>query len=107
MTQVGTEAGITFPCFGGSAAAWLAGEGDVVRALEEVRRRLEGWHRRFSRFEPESELSRLNADPTPRVRVSNVVCRFVEAAVDAASKTEGLIDPTLVGEIEAAGYESD
>jgi thiamine biosynthesis lipoprotein len=107
MTQTGTEASITFPCFGGSAAAWLAGEGDVGRALEEVRRRLEGWHRRFSRFEPGSELSRLNADPAPRVRVSNVVCRFVEGAVDAASKTEGLIDPTLVSEIEAAGYGSD
>jgi hypothetical protein len=51
MTQIGTEAGITFPCFGGSAAAWFAGEGDVERALEDVRRRLAGWHRRFSRFE--------------------------------------------------------
>jgi FAD:protein FMN transferase len=105
--QAGTEAAIEFPCFGGTVGAWLAGQGDVERALEEIRRRLEGWHKRFTRFEPESELSRLNADPAPRVRASNVLCRFVAAATCAAARTDGLVDPTLVGQIEAAGYGSD
>jgi FAD:protein FMN transferase len=102
-----TESHIAFPCFGGSVGAWLTGEADVDRALAEVRRRLEGWHRRFTRFEPGSELSRLNADPARRVVVSNILCRFVSDAIDAASKTDGLVDPTLVGEIEAAGYRGD
>jgi FAD:protein FMN transferase len=102
-----TEASAAFPCFGGSAAVWVAGETDVDQALREVRRRLESWHKRFTRFDPASELSRLNADPEERVRASNVLCRFVAAAVDAARETGGLVDPTLVGEIETAGYRDD
>ena len=35
------------------------------------------------------------------------MCRFVEAAIDAASRTNGLVDPTLLGEIETAGYRTD
>jgi thiamine biosynthesis lipoprotein len=101
------EASISFPCFGGSVAAWLAGRGDVEKALEEVRRLMESWHRRFTRFEAVSELSRLNADPARQVRVSNLLSRFVSAAIDAASKTDGIVDPTLVNEIEAAGYRED
>jgi thiamine biosynthesis lipoprotein len=106
MTATGIEASTAFPCFGGTAAGWLAGEGDLDRALDEVRRLLQGWHRRFTRFEPTSELSRLNADPSKRVRVSDVLCRFAAAAVDARA-TDGLVDPTLVAEIQAAGYAGD
>jgi thiamine biosynthesis lipoprotein len=102
-----TEAHVAFPCFGGSAAGWVAGEAGAKQALAEVRRRLEGWHRRFTRFDPASELSRLNADPARRVLVSNVLCRFVEAATCAAAMTDGLVDPTLVDQIEAAGYRGD
>jgi FAD:protein FMN transferase len=107
MRASGIEASVAFPCFGGTAAAWLAGEGDLDRALDEVRRLLQGWHRRFTRFEPTSELSRLNADPSRRVRVSDVLCRFAAAAVDAARATDGLVDPTLVAEIQAADYAGD
>src|SRR5438876_3676079 len=101
------EASITFPCFGGHVAASIVGEHRVEQALVEVRRRLEGWHRRFTRFERTSELSRLNAHPGETVQASNVMCRFVTAAVDAASATGGLVDPTLLGELEAAGYTRD
>jgi thiamine biosynthesis lipoprotein len=107
MRASGIEASVAFPCFGGTAAAWLAGAGDVDRALDEVRRLLQGWHRRFTRFEPTSELCRLNADPSTRVRVSDMLARFVAAAIDAARTTRGLVDPTLVTEIQAAGYVDD
>jgi thiamine biosynthesis lipoprotein len=107
VTATGVEASIAFPCFGGTAAVWLAGEGDVDAELAEVRRELEGWHRQFTRFEPTSELSLLNSDPARTVRVSDVMCRFVAAAVHAARRTDGLVDPTLVTEIEAAGYAGD
>ncbi len=72
-----------------------------------IRQTLELWHRRLTRFDPNSELSRLNASPEPQVRVSGIVCRFAEAAVAAAARTGGLVDPTLVDEIEAAGYRGD
>ena len=65
------------------------------------------WHEVFSRFKPESELSRLNADPRECVPVSPLMARFAAAAVTAAEATGGLVDPTLLEEIEAAGYRSD
>jgi thiamine biosynthesis lipoprotein len=62
------------------------------------------WHQQFSRFEPNSELSRLNADPHETVPVSPVMAGFVDALLTAAAASGGLVDATLVGEIEAAGY---
>jgi FAD:protein FMN transferase len=106
----GTEAIKRFECFGSSCAVLVTGSGHAgtpERAVDLVRRRMLGWHRRFSRFEPESELSRLNADPRTRVPVSNTMARLAEAAVWAAVETDGLVDATLVGPIEAAGYVSD
>jgi thiamine biosynthesis lipoprotein len=76
-------------------------------AIALTRLRLEEWHHRFTRFSPGSELSRLNDSPRERVRVSDVMCRFVAAALHAAERTGGLVDPTLVDEIEAAGYGGD
>jgi thiamine biosynthesis lipoprotein len=105
--QAVTEESIRFPCFGAHAAAWISGGRDLQQALAEVKRRLEGWHKRFTRFDPASELSRLNAASEERVPVSNILFRFVEAALEAGARTGGLVDPTLVGEIEAAGYVSD
>jgi FAD:protein FMN transferase len=49
----------------------------------------------------------LNADPRPAVPVSPVMARLVEAVVAAARMTGGLVDATLLGEIEAAGYRGD
>ena len=64
-------------------------------------------HATFSRFKPESELSTLNNDPRDQVPVSAVMARFVRAALDAAEATGGLVDFTLLNEIEAAGYKED
>ena len=77
------------------------------QAAAEAKRRLLRCHRRLSRFIPGSELCRLNADPRDRVPVSGVMARFVEATLQAAARTGGLVDPTLLGEIEPAGYRSD
>ena len=41
------------------------------------------------------------------MRVSEITARFAEAAIDAAKKTNGLVDPTLLRQIEAAGYTTD
>jgi thiamine biosynthesis lipoprotein len=108
MTTVApSTARIEFACFGSHAAASLAGEGDLEHALADVRQRLWVWHRRLTRFNRTSELCHLNADPRRRVPVSRLMCRFVAAALEAAELTGGLVDPTLVDDIEAAGYESD
>jgi len=104
------EATKTFTCLGGACTVAVAGEGPAGAPEDAViaaRDHLLAWHERFSRFEPTSELMSLNADPLERVRVSPMMARFVQAAVDAAIATGGLVDPTLLGEIEDAGYRDD
>jgi thiamine biosynthesis lipoprotein len=104
------EVALAFACFGSRCAVLVIGDGPergADDAVADARRRLLQWHHRFSRFEPDSELSRLNRDPRARVPVSDLMARMTQAAVDAARRTGGLVDATLVREIEEAGYRSD
>jgi thiamine biosynthesis lipoprotein len=57
-----------------------------------------------SRFRPESELCALNASPRESVPASPMLRDVVRAGIWAARRTGGLVDPTLLGELEAAGY---
>jgi FAD:protein FMN transferase len=99
----GFEAVERFPCFGSACAVHVSG-GDAAAAAARARHVLERCHERFSRFLPESELSRLDRDPRGEVPVTPLMARLVAEAVDAAAATGGLVDPTLVDEIERAGY---
>jgi thiamine biosynthesis lipoprotein len=97
----------TFPCFGGSCTVIVADAArpaDAAAAAAMAKRALLTWHKRFSRFQDDSELSRLNRDPSPRVMVSPLMRRIVEVAIKAARDTGGLVDFTLADEIERAGY---
>src|SRR6266436_570404 len=63
-------------------------------------------HRKLTRFDPASELCALNADRDEACSVSPTLAVAVDAALWAARRSDGLVDPTLVGEIEDAGYAS-
>jgi thiamine biosynthesis lipoprotein len=65
---------------------------------------LGGFDRRLSRFRADSELSRLNQDPSERVPVSPLLRALIRAAIWAARRSGGLVDPTLVSELCASGY---
>ena len=58
------------------------------------------------RFRADSELSLLNADPRTSVPASKLLRTAVRAALWAAERTDGLLDPTLVDELEQAGYDA-
>ncbi len=73
-------------------------------ATEIQRRYIEDFARRLSRFRPDSELCALNGDQHETVSASGLLRAAVSAGVWAAWRSEGLVDPTLLGEIEAAGY---
>jgi FAD:protein FMN transferase len=108
--MVDVEATDTFACFGSRCAAFVTGpgpEGSAPEAVALIRRELLSWHERFSRFRPDSELSLLNGDPRGRVPVSPLMASFAQAAIMAASASGGLVDATLVDQIEAAGYAHD
>jgi len=104
------EARETFACFGSTCSVLISGHGPAGGAEEATslaRRRLEEWHGEFSRFEPESELSRLNRDQRCTVAVSQMMARFAETVGAVGALTGGLVDATLLTEIERAGYTAD
>jgi FAD:protein FMN transferase len=100
------EPSLRFECFGGDVTLYAAGNGpaSAASALLDGRQRLLGVHRRLSRFLPASELSKINASPLSAVPASPLACRFARAAIEGAKRSGGLVDPTLLGEIERAGY---
>lgn len=73
-------------------------------ALAAARAWTEDFARRLSRFLESSELSRMNADPRPVAPASALLRAAVGAGLWAAQRTGGLVDPTLVGALESAGY---
>ena len=89
----------SFPAMGTFARVVRDGDGglDVPAVFAEIERRL-------SRFDPGSDLSRLNADPRACVPAGPLLRAAVAGALRAASLTGGLVDPTLLGALRRAGY---
>ena len=81
-----------------------AGMVPAAEAAEQAKRFVAEFEAALSRFEPGSELCALNADRRERVPASELLREAVKAGLAAAERSGGLVDPTLVGEIEAAGY---
>lgn len=69
--------------------------------------RLIGLERTWSRFLPDSEISRLNANSGSPVRVSEDVLLLIERAIEAWSRTDGRFDPTVLPALIASGYDRD
>jgi FAD:protein FMN transferase len=61
----------------------------------------------FSRFRAGSELNRVNELGGRWAHVSEAFASMLALALAAANDTEGLVDPTLGGAMEAAGYDDD
>ena len=69
--------------------------------------RLVGLEQTWSRFLPDSELSRLNRHAGSAVSVSRDVMGLVQRAVEAWHRTGGRYDPTVLPALIAAGYDCD
>jgi FAD:protein FMN transferase len=95
-------------CFGATVTVHVGGRSDdgteAPLAALLAQRRLLGLHRRLSRFDPVSELSLLNADRAEVVHASRLLRRLAHAVVQAGARSGGLVDATLVGALENAGY---
>jgi FAD:protein FMN transferase len=94
----------SFRCFGADCAVHVTGDGDAAPAARSL---LHGFHDRFSRFDPSSELSALNDDPRYAVHATADMVAFVHAGIAAAHRTRGLVDFTLAGALERVGYVDD
>jgi thiamine biosynthesis lipoprotein len=82
----------------------VASQRELNELAAGARRFIEDYEQRLSRFRPDSELCALNADSRREVPASQLLRDAVAAGIRVAELTDGLVDPTLVGEIEAAGY---
>jgi len=71
--------------------------------LAEVHALFDGRDRRFSRFIPSSELSRVNACPRGATLVSEELASMLSLSLGAARATGGLVTPAVGGALLAAG----
>lgn len=78
-----------------------AGQAALMRAAARV----EEYERTFSRFLPDSDLSRLNEGPSTRVQVSAEFAALLGRAVGYARVTGGVFDPLVLQELETLGYD--
>jgi thiamine biosynthesis lipoprotein len=101
-----SEAHRSFECFGGTATIHVRGTSAVSgeQAADAARSQLLDAHRRLSRFREESELTRLNRDPRSEVPATLLLRRLAAAVAAAGSRSGGLVDATLLGDLERAGY---
>ena len=73
-------------------------------ADDHARRRLQELERRWSRFLPQSDVSRLNAAPEAMLVVAPDTVRLVTTMLHAWRATGGRYDPTQLEAVNAAGY---
>jgi thiamine biosynthesis lipoprotein len=85
--------------------AWLYSQtGEDI--LIEVQRLFQSFEKRLSRFDPNSELSKLNAHAELEAfKASPILLDALEVALLAAQATGGLYDPTVLTSLEKAGYD--
>jgi FAD:protein FMN transferase len=93
----------TFRSMGCEVVVGGAGE-DELRAIARL---FDERDRLFSRFRADSELCCVNRARGEAVPVSREFSRAARAALAAARKTGGLVDPTVGAAIEALGYTRD
>jgi thiamine biosynthesis lipoprotein len=89
----------SFPAMGTVARVVRDADGgiDAGALFTEIERRL-------TRFEPTSDLSRLNADPLACVPAAPLLRAAVSAALRAARLSGGLVDPTVLDAVRRSGY---
>jgi thiamine biosynthesis lipoprotein len=95
---VGTDCGV----------AVTAGDGDhrrARRALAAAHAEVAACEAALSRFDPSSDLSRLNRDAGSWVTVDERLVEALRLAVHARSATGGRFDPTILPALVAAGYD--
>jgi thiamine biosynthesis lipoprotein len=94
-----------FTAWASTAVVVVGDERALPSARASLERVLDEVDRACSRFRADSELVQANANPGIRLNISPLLAALVDAGLDAARTTDGLVDPTLGGELRAAGYD--
>ncbi len=78
---------------------------DAAALADTARDELDELERLWSRFLPDSEISRLNAAGAAPVAVTPATCALIARAVEGWRITSGRFDPTVLGDVVRAGYD--
>jgi thiamine biosynthesis lipoprotein len=93
---------VEFRAMGCQMAVLLDNEDDLsARALKEVPGWFEEWEQVLSRFRPDSNLNQLNAS----AGLHPVLWQVIQAALETARATSGLVVPTVLDSMVRAGYD--
>lgn len=105
-TAMTTDGRHAFRAMGTEVLVLAGGDALAARAAGIVVERLFRAHEAaLSRFRSDSELSALNAAAGRPFAAGAVLRAATAAALEAAADTDGLVDPTLLGAVAAAGYD--
>ncbi len=80
-------------------------DADATEALTQAPVWFAEWEASLSRFRDDSELSALNRAEGHAMRVSETMWQVIQAAMHAARESDGLVTPTLLDALQAAGYD--
>ena len=95
----------SFEAIGVSNQVTVVDPAALEPALEIARAEVAALDAACSRFRDDSELARLNACGS--ATVSPLLLTAIDAALHAAELTDGLVDPTVGGQLRALGYDRD
>jgi len=76
-----------------------------VDELGHVPEWFENWEQALSRFRQDSELNQLNQHAGSPFHASETLWQVIQAALQAARASQGLVSPTTLPALEAAGYD--
>jgi thiamine biosynthesis lipoprotein len=76
----------------------------AIRDLENLEQKYDYYSKIFSRFDEQSELSRLNSNLNKFVSVSIPMRRLIDFALEYYQKTQNLFDPRIIDILEGSGY---
>jgi FAD:protein FMN transferase len=103
MPTTAAVAELRFQAMGGDVHVLVVnGSPDL---LQLARDRVQELERRWSRFRPDSEISRLNTLAGSPVHVSPATLGLIRRALQGARVTGGRYDPTVLGDLLRAGYD--
>ncbi len=77
----------------------------IALLTSDIQKRIAQWEHIFSRFDDTSELIQLNNQTNQWIKVSPELFEVLQRAIHFTSKTQGLVTPTLLKELWAAGYQ--
>lgn len=91
-----------FPAMGNTARITIVGGDSSL--IDHASHRLRELEERWSRFIASSDISRLNSAAGSPVRVAADTIQLIRYMVGGWTLTHGLFDPSMLGELVAAGY---